>query len=87
MAEESTAEEWPPILDNATGEDLTIALGWHLQQGKLLSATYAEAAKKAGDTVWEPVFRNLEDAYASVLERVGAELPPEGKFVRRRPPF
>jgi hypothetical protein len=87
MAEEGMADEWPPILGNATGEDLTIALGWHLHQGKLLSGTYAEAAKEAGDKVWEPVLRNLEDAYGAVLERIGAELPPEGTLVRRRPPF
>lgn len=86
MAEEGPAD-WPPILGDATGEDLTIALGWHLHQGRLLSGAYADAAERAGDTVWEPVLRKLEGEYGELLERTGAALPPEGAKGRRRPPF
>ncbi len=79
--------------DDDSRIDDALGLGWHLRQGRQLSASYAAAAEEAGKTAWADFFRTLETSYDAALREGGAaldallETPMEGGRRRTRPPF
>ena len=88
MADDSNSTK-----DDDSLVDEAVGLGWHLRQGRELSASYAAAADEAGKDGWAGFFRALESSYDTALKEGGdtldklLETPMEGGRRRTRPPF